>query len=940
MKIKLSVKTRLIASIVGLVFIVCLVTGIAAYRETASELETAGKTDLEHLVAQGYQLCETHYQLSLEKAKNNLNVVKELFANAGGRVAEIKNNKMVLSGRGTDFVVNDNFYIVDRAKELVGGTATIFQVGNGTATRISTNVMKDGQRALGTTLSEPVYDKVVRQGQPYYGRAEFAGEWYIAAYEPIRNPSGQIIGVLYAGVKEKDLAMLREDMLGIKIAETGYLFCMDITGVLTVHPKSEGENISTHAFCKTMLAEAPKLGKETGWIKYKWDRNGKQAEKIVAYKYFPEWQWIVAAGSYMDEFTAPANNVAKMIIIISLLTIALGTIIGWFTALNITKPLGKAVNAIVEISKGNLSNRLNFNRSDEIGLLGSSMDKLSDAISGLLKDADNLSQSISVGRLDSRADSAKYEGDFKNLLDGFNGTLNTLVGYIDIIPNPVMIVDNEMNIQFMNQTGANIIGKSKQQLFGQKCYDQFKTSDCNTQKCACLRAMQDNRISTSETDAHPNGLNLDISYTGVPIKNEQGKTIGAMEFVVDQTAIKAAGRKIQKQADYQSREVGKLIENLGRVAKGNLEVDTTTAATDEDTKLVGENFAKINSSLAETVGAIQNLAADANTLAKAAVDGNLNVQVNLERHQGEYRKIVEAMDKTLTALSDILTEVALAADQVASAANEISSSSEQLSAGIKEQTNQTAQVSTAIEQMTATIVESSKNSSEAAEKAKEAASKSQEGSRLAENTSHGMDQIVNSSNVTAKNIEGLAVKATAIGEIIKVIDDIADQTNLLALNAAIEAARAGEQGRGFAVVADEVRKLAERTTKATKEVAETIKGIQADVTGANAQMADSQKIVVSGKELVQKTNASLNEIFTSIEAVQDMMRQIATASQQQSAAAEQISKNVENVNRITKESAQGAEQSAAAAEELNRQAEELRKRVAAFKLRKRQTVGV
>jgi|GEM_PF-616433 len=639
----------------------------------------------------------------------------------------------------------------------------------------------------------------------------------------------------------------------------------------------------------------------------------------------------------MDQASASARTTILSVLIAGVIVAIL---IGLFLSRSISVPLAKGAAAITEMSKGNVKARLKLVRGDEIGALSNAMDSLADTIESLLVDITGTAKNVIVGRLDSRADSAKYEGDFKNLLDGFNGTLNTLVGYIDIIPNPVMIVDNEMNIQFMNQTGANIIGKSKQQLFGQKCYDQFKTSDCNTQKCACLRAMQDNRISTSETDAHPNGLNLDISYTGVPIKNEQGKTIGAMEFVVDQTAIKAAGRKIQKQADYQSREVGKLIENLGRVAKGNLEVDTTTAATDEDTKLVGENFAKINSSLAETVGAIQNLAADANTLAKAAVDGNLNVQVNLERHQGEYRKIVEAMDKTLTALSDILTEVALAADQVASAANEISSSSEQLSAGIKEQTNQTAQVSTAIEQMTATIVESSKNSSEAAEKAKEAASKSQEGSRLAENTSHGMDQIVNSSNVTAKNIEGLAVKATAIGEIIKVIDDIADQTNLLALNAAIEAARAGEQGRGFAVVADEVRKLAERTTKATKEVAETIKGIQADVTGANAQMADSQKIVVSGKELVQKTNASLNEIFTSIEAVQDMMRQIATASQQQSAAAEQISKNVENVNRITKESAQGAEQSAAAAEELNRQAEELRKRVAAFKLRKRQTVGV
>jgi len=299
-----------------------------------------------------------------------------------------------------------------------------------------------------------------------------------------------------------------------------------------------------------------------------------------------------------------------------------------------------------------------------------------------------------------------------------------------------------------------------------------------------------------------------------------------------------------------------------------------------------------------------------------------------------------ALDEMNSKLIEIISTIASNTEMLASAATEISSSAEQLSAGSKEQTNQTAQVSTAVEEMTATIVETSKNTTEASEKAKEAATKSQEGGQLAEDTSRGMEEIVESSNVTSQNIKGLAEKATAIGEIIKVIDDIADQTNLLALNAAIEAARAGEQGRGFAVVADEVRKLAERTTKATKEVAESIKGIQADVSNANEQITESKKIVGDGKELVEKTNSSLIEIFSSIEGVQEMMRQIATASEEQSAAAEEISKNVENVNRISQESSTGTEQAATAAEQLNRQSEELRNLVGGFKLRQETNAGV
>ncbi|MCP4581525.1 MAG: methyl-accepting chemotaxis protein [candidate division Zixibacteria bacterium] len=312
-------------------------------------------------------------------------------------------------------------------------------------------------------------------------------------------------------------------------------------------------------------------------------------------------------------------------------------------------------------------------------------------------------------------------------------------------------------------------------------------------------------------------------------------------------------------------------------------------------------------------------------------EGDLTKRIDISS-KDEIGQLAVWFNTFMDKLHDIIYQVTLNIEQLATAATEISASSVQLSAGMTEQTNQAAQVSTAVEEMTATIIETSKNTADAAEKASQAAGKSQEGGQLAENTSRGMDKIVNSSIETAQNIQNLAEKAIAIGEIIEVIDDIADQTNLLALNAAIEAARAGEQGRGFAVVADEVRRLADRTTAATKEVADTIKEIQSDVSNANNQIADSKNTVDEGKDLVEKTNSSLNEIFSTIESVQDMMRQIASAANEQSAAAEDISKNVENVNRISQESATGSEEAASAAEQLNRQSEELKALVGGFKL--------
>jgi len=399
-------------------------------------------------------------------------------------------------------------------------------------------------------------------------------------------------------------------------------------------------------------------------------------------------------------------------------------------------------------------------------------------------------------------------------------------------------------------------------------------------------------------------------------------------------------------AEFSLGQVNSNFQEAEKLIKQLIDIQNETAAA--NSKAANDSFSAIKTVLwfvifgalivAVLIGTVLTLSitkpiAKVVQLAQKIADYDLTSEQIQVKSADEVGILAQALNKMADRLSKMVSTINANTKQLAISAGEISKTSNELSTGVQEQTSQTAQVSTAIEEMTATIVETSKNTAEAADRAKGAAGKSMEGSHLAEETTSGMEEIVRSSNITAQNIQGLAEKAMAIGEIIEVIDDIADQTNLLALNAAIEAARAGEQGRGFAVVADEVRKLAERTTKATKEVAATIKGIQTDVAGANEQINDSKKIVDGGKELVKKTSVSLKEIFSSIESVQEMMRQIATASEQQSAAAEQISKSVDNVDRITKESATGAEESSAAAMQLNKQAGELQKIVSEFRLR-------
>jgi methyl-accepting chemotaxis protein len=317
--------------------------------------------------------------------------------------------------------------------------------------------------------------------------------------------------------------------------------------------------------------------------------------------------------------------------------------------------------------------------------------------------------------------------------------------------------------------------------------------------------------------------------------------------------------------------------------------------------------------------------------AEAIAHGDLTVTV-VRRSDDETGLLAGAFAQMTTNLRDTLKSLADVSAAVSNASSEISSSTEQMAAGAQEQTSQAGEVASAVEEMTKTIVENSRNAMSTAETATKAKNAAEEGGKVVHETILGMKRIADAVHGSALTVKALGTSSDQIGEIISVIDDIADQTNLLALNAAIEAARAGEQGRGFAVVADEVRKLAERTTRATKEIAGMIKKIQADTAGAVSSMEKGTKEVTAGIALADRAGASLTEIVGGAQIVTDMVSQIAAASEEQSSASEQISKNVEAISLVTGETAAGTQQIAKAAGNLNHLTGTLQEILAKFSL--------
>ncbi len=568
-----------------------------------------------------------------------------------------------------------------------------------------------------------------------------------------------------------------------------------------------------------------------GYVEYMWPKPGfdKPQPKISYVKLFKDWGWIIGSGVYVNDINAAISNLRVKVFIGLFIAFIFFTITGLFLGRYIVKPLKRLTEASERIEKGENEIVINIDADDEIGKLARAFNSMTEKI--MIQNQ-----------------------------------------HLDDLTGPVMIIDPDFSIRYMNKKGAEIVGKNPKELIGLKCYDQFKADHCHTENCALYKAMKFDKIYTEETISRINGSEIPIIYSGSPVKDREGKVVGALELI---TPIK----EIKDLQDYLTRSTNRMMLAMEEFEKGDLTVNLKPEKEDDD---IGKLFKGFN----KTVGYI--------------------------------RQTIETIVKAI--------------QTTASSSTEISSSTEQMAGGLQEQSAQTSEVATAIEQMTKAILETTKSTGAAVVNAKNAGHIAKEGGQIVEETVLGMERIADTVNKAVSTVRKLGKNSDEIGKIIQVIDDIADQTNLLALNAAIEAARAGEMGRGFAVVADEVRKLAERTTTATKEISGMIKQIQNDTSLAVSSIEEGNEEVEKGREKANKAGESLKQIINASNNVVDDINQIASTAEEQSTTAEQISKNIESINSVTQESAAGIQQVAHTAENLNKLTRNLEELINKFKL--------
>jgi len=319
------------------------------------------------------------------------------------------------------------------------------------------------------------------------------------------------------------------------------------------------------------------------------------------------------------------------------------------------------------------------------------------------------------------------------------------------------------------------------------------------------------------------------------------------------------------------------------------------------------------------------------SVATTIADGDLTTTVEVTS-KDETGQLMAAMKSMTENLRSIISQVSSTSAQVAAASTQLQATAEHIATGAEEVAAQAGTVATAGEEMSATSGDIAQNCQMAAEGAQRASQAASDGGMVVGRTVEVMGQIAQKVQESARTVESLGQRSDQIGAIIGTIEDIADQTNLLALNAAIEAARAGEQGRGFAVVADEVRALAERTTRATKEIGEMIKAIQRETKGAVIAMEQGVQQVETGTEEAAKSGQALQDILQQVNDVAMQVNQIATAAEEQTATTSEISSNMLQITEVVQQTSQGAHESATAAAQLSGNAEELQRLVRQFKL--------
>jgi methyl-accepting chemotaxis protein len=540
-------------------------------------------------------------------------------------------------------------------------------------------------------------------------------------------------------------------------------------------------------------------------------------------------------------------------------------------------PLNVAAEYVERISNGDIPAKITDSYNGDFNEIKNNLNKCIDAVNSLVSDAGMLSIAAVEGKLDTRADASKHGGDFGKIVKGVNETLDSVIGPLNVAAEYVERISNGDIPSKITDNYNGDFNEIKNNL--NRCIDAVNALVSDAKMLSVAAA--EGRLGT-RADASKHQGDFREIVTGV---NE------TLDRVIDPVNEAAAVLERLAANDLTARVKGNYAGDLGKIKNSVNSAIENVGATIQQIAEAADQVADSTSALSKTadnVGkASQQIARTVDQVAAGSQEQSKTVQSS-----------AEAMEQLMRAISEV-------------------------AAGAQSQAKQVDQTVGLVQQITAAIDEVAKNSSNVAQASREVNEVAIKGGAQVAKSGEGMLRIKDATDKVGNMVKQLGDSSKQIGAIVETIDDIAEQTNLLALNAAIEAARAGEHGKGFAVVADEVRKLAERSSKATGEIADLIGTMQSMINAAVDAMSIGSKEVSEGTILSVEAGDALKSIQVAVQGIVSQIDNMAAAAQQMSASSTEVVKAIENVSAVTEETTAAAEEMAASSNEVSRQIEQV-----------------
>ncbi len=583
----------------------------------------------------------------------------------------------------------------------------------------------------------------------------------------------------------------------------------------------------------------------------------------------------------------------------------------------------------------------NGNFEAELPIQANDRKFLNDALDGVKHNLVNFNQeivsvinNISQGNISFRGNPENYQGDWSKLVEGLNSIVENFVHPFEVTINKLDDIakgriDEKVTEDFSGdfnrpKVAMNHVIDTLQKFSDEMHYvhKQHDAGEIDEQMDPQKFQGSFSDMASGVNDLVNSHINMKKHVLGIVSQYGDGNFEATLEPQPGKRKfLNDALNSVQDNLYGISDEISSLIE---AAKKGDLDKRG-------DLDKFNGGWEKIISSLNELMETISEPINESGVVLSKYSKGELTERMH-GNYAGSFEDLKDNINTLGISLTDLISQVKDSVDVASSTAKQLSETSNTIKEASYEQSSQTDDVASAVEEMSRTVTENAVSAGQTAEIAIKNKAIASEGGEIVRNTLKKMHDIATIVTSSASEIKKLGASSQKIGEIISVIEDIADQTNLLALNAAIEAARAGEQGRGFAVVADEVRKLAERTTDATKQISEMINGIQSETTTAVDSMNKGSIEVQTGIELADSAGDALTQIESSSNEVLDMINQIAAANDQQSSTSEEISKNVLTISEVIGDSARQVEEIAQSAVDLNNLTVSLEQLMSQFKI--------